>query len=251
MIYIKVVILVILIAVLIVICKKQQYVYEQYKNNSNKLDESNLPIIIYINLKKDKDRHKTMVKLFNDLKYPKNKIIRCNGIKRSPGLEGCRLSHIKANKIGIKNIGNAPYFIICEDDLKLVGDFYKTIRNAYEMKNVDMFLFECGDKLEKRIKLEYTNNNNFMRILGGGNNSGCYMITPKYARKNIKIWKQKKHIHIDHTWQALWKTHNVYLTRPVVFVQRGLKSNIEKDTIRTETTPFNFKLWESHNNKRF
>ena len=64
-----------------------------------------------------------MIKLFNSLKYPKNKIIRCNGIKKTPGMEGCRLSHIKANKIGIKKIGNNPYFIICEDDLKIVGDF--------------------------------------------------------------------------------------------------------------------------------
>ena len=110
--YIFIILLIIIILLIFINKKRKRF---------NKTTELELPIIIYINLKKDIERNNSMIKLFNDMKYPKNKIIRCDGIKKSPGLEGCRLSHIKANKIGIKNIGKSPYFIICEDDLKLVG----------------------------------------------------------------------------------------------------------------------------------
>lgn len=235
----------IIILIIILIFISTYFAIKYNLKESFKINE--LPIIIYINLKKDIERNKSMIQLFKNIRYPSNKIIRFEGIFNSNGKEGCRQSHIAANKIGIENVGNSPYYIICEDDIKLVGDLYKIINKAYKLNNVDMFLLECGDKLECKAKLEYTNNKNFMRILGGGNNAGCYMIKPEYAKKNIKVWEENPNLHIDQSWQVLWKKHNVYLSRPVVFVQRGLKSNVEKNTIRNEIKPFDFDFWEKKN----
>ena len=141
------------------VCKKKDN-YSEQKFFKECPKNHNLPLIIYINLDKDTLRNMQMIKLFKNLKYPQHKIIRFKGIQKSIGSEGCRLSHIAANKMAIKHLQKNPninqkYYIICEDDIKIIkpsGNFYHQIHNIENLhQHIDMVLFECGDKLEKKL----------------------------------------------------------------------------------------------------
>ena len=129
-----------------------------------------------------------------------------------------------------------------------MGDFYRALSEVKNFHAFDMVLLECGPALEGKIQLKPTSHPSFLQIFGGGNNAGCYITTPSYSEKNMQIWNQHPEIHIDHSWQKLWKHNKVYLHRPVVFVQLGLASNIE-NLVRKETPPFDFDLWEQKQGK--
>jgi hypothetical protein len=85
-----------------------------------------------------------------------------------------------------------------------------------------------------------------------------YIIEKIQITKNLKVNINNLKVNIDNfaniidsiKGQVLWNTNNVYISKTVVFIQRGLKSNVEKDVIRNEITPFNFKLWEQYNIKK-
>lgn len=201
-----------------------------------------LPLVIYINLQKDVERDKLTREFFSHLKYPADRIYRFDAIPHELGLEGCRQSHIAANKIGIQSAGACPYYMVCEDDLACIGDVYKAIDMALGVV-ADCFLLECGEDLEKRAVLEYTCDQHFMRILAGGNNAGCYLATPEYGQKLISVWEKNPERDVDQSWQELWKFNTVLLMVPPVFIQRAGMSNQRGVGYRNKIRPFDVDLW--------
>ena len=233
------------------------------KNNIMKyFNKIELPLIIYINLEKDKDRNKLMIEMFEKLNYPKNKIMRFNAIEKKPGLEGCRLSHIEANKLGIKNIGNCPYYMICEDDIELINNFYEIIYQCLRLykENVDMIKLEGmvtddAINIEKKTLMYPTDNMNFMRGLyipilyrGAGQTAGCYLSTINFGKKIIDILEQRPRQHADHSMGLLFNMNKVYISRPMLFRQSIHFSHIENRERKYYPT-FNFELWEQYNEK--
>tara|TARA_B100000963_G_scaffold361438_1_gene396873 strand:+ start:1026 stop:2093 length:1068 start_codon:yes stop_codon:yes gene_type:complete len=220
-----------------------------------------LPLIVYINLEEDTDKNNKMIKLFEKLNYPRDKIIRFNAIKKNPGLEGCRLSHIEANKLAIQNMGDCPYYMICEDDIELIGDFYGTIYRCLELQNenVDMIKLEgmvTDDviNIENRTLMVPTNNTNFMRGLythpftGSGQAAGCYLSTINFGKKVIEILEKNIYKHADHTVGLLFNTNKVYISRPMLFRQSIHYSHIEHRD-RVYYPVFNFELWDHYYEK--
>lgn len=215
-----------------------------------------LPLIVYINLEEDTDKNNKMIKLFEKLNYPRDKIIRFNAIKKNPGLEGCRLSHIEANKLAIQNMGDCPYYMICEDDIELIGDFYGTIYRCLELQNenVDMIKLEglTNDDIinpEMKALMVPTNNTNFMRGLFminhnlSSQNTGCYLSTAKFGEVIMDILGKYPYNHCDYIMGFIFNMHKVYISRPLLFKQGGHYSRIENRN-RKEYPIFNFKLYD-------
>lgn len=234
-------------------CDNKEY-YDINMINNN----IELPLVIYINLEKDKDKNRQMIEMFEKLNYPKNKIMRFNAIERKPGLEGCRLSHIEANKLGIKNIGNCPYYMICEDDIELVNNFYEIIYPCLRLyeENVDMIKLEGlnNDDLhnpEMGALMIPTDNTMFMRGLYwhyhplSSQNTGCYLSSSDFGNKIINILNKYPRMHADTTIGFLFNTNKVYISRQLLFKQRPHYSHIENRN-RTNYPLFNFKVYDKY-----
>ena len=203
--------------------------------------------VFFINLEKDKDRLEHIQGLLNQI-FDKNDIYRSPGVKHSLGLEGCRLAHINAHISAINKGVN--YYVIAEDDIQpLVNIEINTIKQyideSIKMKP-DLVLFEQGERLEKYMKLKEVNPNMY-RIFGGGNAAGCYLCSKEFGIKLIKHWIHNHGIHIDHSWQKLWPSNNVYFHRPQIFHQKAGHSNQSDVDYRETTKPFDWNLYETTN----
>jgi len=253
---------------------KYSYIFKNnYDNNSDNNSDKGyydinminndieLPLIIYINLEKDKDRNKRMIEMFEKLNYPKNKIMRFNAIERKPGLEGCRLSHIEANKLGIKNIGNCPYYMICEDDIELVNNFYEIIYPCLRLykENVDMIKLEglTNDDMhnpEMGALMVPTNNKMFMRGLYwhyhtlSSQNTGCYLSSSNFGNKIINILNKYPRMHCDLITGLLFNTNKVYISRKLLFKQGPHYSHIENRD-RKNYPLFDFEVYDKYYEK--
>lgn len=202
--------------------------------------------IFFINLDKDKER----LKFIQDILYKifdNNNIYRVEGVKHEIGLEGCRLAHINAHISAINK--GFDYYIIVEDDIQPLLDkreILNYIDNAIAFKP-DLVLFEQGQNLEKNIILE-KKNENIYRIYGGGNNTGCYLCSKNFGFKLIKHWLNHSGLHIDQSWQYLWKSNNVFFHRPQLFHQKEGYSNQNDVAYRENIIPFNWELYETFQN---
>lgn len=207
-------------------------------------ETSNIPII-FINLDKDKDRLEHIQGVLNKI-FDNSDIHRIPGVKHTLGLEGCRLAHINAHIFGINK--GVDYYLIAEDDIQpLVNiDTIKKYINDSIMIHPDLVLFEQGERLEKYIKLKEVTPNMY-RIFGGGNDTGCYLCSKEFGIKLIKHWICSPGKHIDHSWQKLWQSNNVYFHRPQIFHQKGGYSNQNNIEYRQTAKPFDWNLYEKIN----
>lgn len=197
--------------------------------------------VFFINLDKDKKRLAFITNIFYNI-FDSDNIFRIKGVNHNIGLEGCRIAHISAIICAINK--GFDYFVIAEDDIKpLVSDnkILSYINNAILLKP-DLVLLEQGQDLEKNIKLQKKNENMF-RIFGGGNAAGCYLCSRKFGIKLIKIWINNPNVHIDHSWQHLWTSNNVFFHKPQLFHQIEGYSNQNEVDYRRETRPFDWRLY--------
>jgi hypothetical protein len=106
--------------------------------------------------------------------------------------------------------------MICEDDLHLIGDFYKMLHEVYKLNNVDMIKFE-GLSVDEKNSFEYTtilentSSPYFMRIINEGMGNGCYLSTKKHRYRNISVWKNTPNKHCDHSIVRLFNKYNIYI----------------------------------------
>ena len=211
-------------------------------NIKNNYYDSNIIPVFFINLEKDKDRLIFIRNILNNI-FNNKYVYRIEGVKHNIGLEGCRLAHINAHIAAINKGFN--YYIITEDDIKPLIDTENI--NKYIKKSIlfkpDLVLFEQGEKLEEKIQLKKINDNMY-RIEGGGNNAGCYLCSKKFGIELIKHWIKSTGKHIDHSWQELWKSNNVYFHRPQLFQQREGYSNQNDVYYRNTIKPFDWELYE-------
>jgi len=213
------------------------------------IDNNNIPLF-FINLEKDKKRlHKFMNTFLNI--FEKNNIHRVNGVNHAIGMEGCRLAHIEANMIAINN--GYPYYLIAEDDISPLIDskYILSFINNSIKTNPDLVLFEIGQNLENRISLEFNQlNPNLYRIFYGGNNSGCYLCSRDFGIKLVKNLMNNPGMHVDKSWECLWKDNKVFFHRPQLFHQIEGFSNQNDVLYRHSTKPFDWKLYENIKNKK-
>jgi GR25 family glycosyltransferase involved in LPS biosynthesis len=215
-------------------------------NNNSIYDINNIPIF-FINLEKDTARLEHMQNMLSKI-FDKKNIYRINGVQNKLGLEGCRLAHINANITAINY--RFPYYLIVEEDIQPLLDTNQILDYIKNSTNVnpDLVLFEQGQDLEKKIKLELNNQNkNLYRIYSGGNNTGCYMCNRNFGIKLVEHWTKFPNEHIDGTWQILWKDNDVYFHRPQLFHQKEGPSNQSDIDYRETIKPFDWKLYENIN----
>jgi hypothetical protein len=201
----------------------------------------NVPIF-FINLKKDNTRLWLMKNMLYNI-FDNNNIYRVEGVTHKIGLEGCRLAHMNAHVTAINK--GFQYYIVAEDDIKPLVETTKIVNYIHNSiaLNPDIVLFELGPHLELKIQLSKTTENMY-RIYGGGNNAGCYLCSRKMGIKLINHWMKNVGKHIDHSWQELWGSTNVYLHRPQLFHQREGYSNQSDVVYRETAVPFNWDLYE-------
>ena len=206
----------------------------------------NIPVY-FINLDKDTDRLKyiqdTLYSIFNT-----EDIHRISGVEARLGQNGCRLAHIKAHKTAISQ--GHPYYLICEDDIKPIinkKNIVHFINNSIITKP-DLVLFEQGENIENKIQItKNENHTNLYQIFGGGQGSSCYLCSKNFGQKLIDHWTARPRRHIDHSWQRLWTTHNVFFHRPQLFIHREGYSHQADVDWRDDSKPFDWTLWERIN----
>ncbi|ASV53653.1 hypothetical protein LJPFL01_0290 [Lelliottia jeotgali] len=76
--------------------------------------------IVYINLAHRRDRNVRMKRQLRELNAPKEKIIRFDGIKATPGAAGCLKSHIAVLEMAITE--GWDDVLILEDDFEFCRD---------------------------------------------------------------------------------------------------------------------------------
>ena len=208
------------------------------------LNPTTLPIF-FINLEKDKDRLQFIKNILYDI-FDNNNIFRVEGVKHEIGLEGCRLAHINAHITAINK--GVDYYLISEDDVQSLVDKPEIIKyiNNTLVFNPDLVLFEQGQNLEQNINLCKITDNMY-RIFNGGNNAGFYLCSKNFGIKLIKHWLKHANRHIDHSWQDLWKSNNIYFHKPQLFHQREGYSNQNDVDYRETTKPFDWDLYEKVN----
>ena len=195
------------------------------------------PILRIINLDKDAERYATVV---NDLADVGWELRRIPGVAHKLGKEGCRRAHVRANEDALR--GAEPYYVICEDDIRPIVSaevIREVMINAMRI-DAHLVLFECAANLERKIRLWTSPHANFYRITGGGNNAGCYMCSHSFGRVLTDHLKRTPNKHVDHSWQALWRSHAVYLSCPQLFVQRAGASNQSNVDYRDEAAPLDW-----------
>lgn len=232
----------IVLIVIIVIVVSLKVLFPQSSLSSNVMffssdsttNSQNMPPAIFINMDDAAARRASLEPYLQSLFQ---QVFRIPGVKAANGHEGCRLAHIQALGFGIE-LG-VPYFLIFEDDVQaLVSDeeCCQIIHEAMSL-NVDLALLEIGQSLEQIVQLEPIGVQNFRRILGGGNNAGCYLVKHDFARVLQQFWINTPNEMIDQSWQTLWPNHLVVLSKPQLYHQKEGFSLTLND-IRPETQPF-------------
>jgi GR25 family glycosyltransferase involved in LPS biosynthesis len=202
----------------------------------------NMPPAIYISLDDAIERRASLEPHLQGIFQQMHRI---PGVKASDGHEGCRMAHIHALGFGVQL--DVPYFLIFEDDVQPLvceEECRRIIHEAMAL-NVDLALLEIGQNLERNIHLEPTSVKHFLRIFGGGNNAGCYLVKSEFARVLQQFWIDTPNEMIDHSWQKLWPEYFVVLSKPQLYHQKEGFSLTLRD-VRPETKPFDWELYDFH-----
>ena len=199
-------------------------------NNSNNLFNF-VDKVIYINLKERTDRKESII---NELKhFPKDKIIRLNAIKESPGYLGCSKSHIAALEMAIEN--NFKNVLIVEDDM-----VWKNFEKGYDIfknlasKNYDVIVLGAPNPEYDTDTLKLIN----------GQTCTSYLVNNHYFKTLLKNFKEGLNkltttdiyheYAIDQYWKKLQKIDNWYIVQPTLSMQKKDYSDIHKQIVNYE-----------------
>jgi len=169
-------------------------------NNINRKDSKeneiekklNIDLILFINLKKRKDRLEHITNEINKMNIENSKIVRIDAIFNKNGALGCSLSHIKAIEYFLYET-NYDNCLILEDDFT----FSDKINNINEKINLiqkeipdyDICLFAYNN-LENYNNLKKLN---FKRVKFAQTTSG-YLIKRKFADKLLKNFNESSEL---------------------------------------------------------
>lgn len=211
--------------------------------------------VLYINLDADVDRRDRYLGDMHRMYPDRLSLERIPGVEHSWGLEGCRLAHLKA--LSRASEFDAQYVLITEDDViasdsnealqGCLSEFVARVRTLEKRRRPAMLLLECGQDLEKRIRLrECRAGPNFRRVLFGGNNTGAYLVRRDFIPRLQAVWGLARGIHIDVSWQLLWPFYDVWMAFPPPLKQRSVWSHNLKG-VREECKKFDTDLYFAMN----
>jgi len=211
--------------------------------------------VLYINLDADVDRRERYSEDMQHMYPDRLSLERIPGVQHSWGLEGCRLAHLKALSRALEF--DAEYVLVTEDDViasdskqalrGCLREFVARVTTLESRRRPAMLLLECGQDLEKRIRLcECRGGPNFRRVLFGGNNAGAYLIRRDFIPRLRALWGCARGIHIDFSWQLLWPFYDVWMAFPPPLKQRSVWSHNLKE-MREECKKFDTDLYFATN----
>jgi hypothetical protein len=180
---------------------------------------------------------------------------RITGVPHASGREGCRLAHLRA--LARAYALNERYVLITEDDVvpsssdgslqTCLSEFHRQVAKLDAARAPVLLLLECGHGLERRISLkECRGGPHFRRILGGGNNTGAYLVRRDFIPALQLLWRAAWGMHIDGTWQYLWPFFEVWMAFPPPLKQRQARSNVVTG-VRAECRAFDIDMYYAAN----
>lgn len=195
-------------------------------------------IIYYINLDHRTDRDREMLKEFEKMNIPKEKIKRISGTyNKEHGHLGCSSSHIKT----VEEFVNSNYknCIIFEDDFEFVQS-PETVSNLFlsffkENINYDVLLLSANGESEPIKDYPF-----IQKVINSQTTSG-YMINKNFAPILLQNYKEgyalfekaynsnqnKESLYaIDQYWKILQNVYNWFVFEPKIGKQRKSKSDI-------------------------
>jgi len=211
--------------------------------------------VLYINLDRDTERRATYEATLA-LAYPTcRRLERITGVPHASGREGCRLAHLRA--LARAYALNERYVLITEDDVvpsssdgslqTCLSEFHRQVAKLDAARAPVLLLLECGHGLERRISLkECRGGPHFRRILGGGNNTGAYLVRRDFIPALQLLWRAAWGMHIDGTWQYLWPFFEVWMAFPPPLKQRQARSNVVTG-VRAECRAFDIDMYYAAN----
>jgi glycosyl transferase family 25 len=188
--------------------------------------------IIYINLDESKDRKNEILKEFNRLQIPEDKIIRFSAIRNiSEGAIGCYQSHIAVLKMAIEN--NWKNYMVLEDDFNFIPDiefidnvfeyFFRQFRdNSWDVLNLTRGYYQDFKDTDKKYIQKvfdvsaasgYVVNCHFYKIL-------LHNFITGYEHL-CREPKEHPMYCIDRYWRHLMRISNWYIINPSVGYQRS------------------------------
>lgn len=229
---------------LIVFCSRCKIHTETYK--SSKTSKTSKPWdfvdkVVYINLAERKDRRQEIESELSS-KIPKNKIIRFNAIRDSPGHLGCSQSHIKVIEMAIQN--GWRNVLVVEDDAKFnkYGQGYQClidlIRQNPNFDVISMGNTGCSfDRKNKKLfsgqtTTGYLVNGHYFQTLLNNFRSGYEKLKPTKTMKDPqKRFQLEQKYCVDQYWKHLQKIHNWFVVNPALLVQRPSYSTITNSIV--------------------
>jgi GR25 family glycosyltransferase involved in LPS biosynthesis len=225
-------VVILLIIIIIVILNFNSYKKEPF-NNSKTIDA-----IVYINLEKRADRKDLLLKEFEKLNFPKDKIYRIAGVPiPKNGHKGCVQSHILA--LEMAKLNRWDNVAIFEDDFELTvtpDEFNRLIGKAFNYPKWDVIVLHgANQKIKKNIDDD-------MHYLKHSTQSTGYIINKSYidillnlfkkcnSKMNRYKWtddvnKWEPHA-LDQKWNMLIKRDNWIGFKKNVGKQRDISSSI-------------------------
>lgn len=196
--------------------------------------------IMYINLDNRTDRKEESLREFKKMGIPLEKVIRCDAIKRTPGLIGCGLSHIKALEIAKDNqfkntliLEDDFYFLVSSEELNYQLNYL--FNEFKEPWDVIMFGYNFIDiGLGNYIK---PFDNEIIGKVGFSQNGVGYLVKDYYydcliqnfeeAMYHAEIEPSKHWVYsIDVYWKKIQKRDNWYYFKQRTVSQRSSYSDI-------------------------
>jgi len=210
---------------------------EGMSNGQNPFDK--VDVIYYINLDHREDRNREILGEFNNMKIPRNKIVRISAIKDTTfGDVGCSKSHVKALKEFVNS--EKTNCIIFEDDFEFNQSrdtVYKSMNALFDQKvNYDVCMLSANTIENKDC--EYP----FLKKVVNSQTASGYMVNRTFAEKllrnfeeGVKILETKKNKNdpdrgnycVDQYWKRLMPESEWYEFNPRLGKQRKSHSDIQ------------------------
>jgi len=196
---------IIVVIIIILLCAINLYHITQntLDNFQNTMDD--IDAFIYINLEDREDRKKEILKEFEKLELPSNKIRKVSGVRiPKNGHKGCIQSHILALQMAKMN--NWNMVAIFEDDARLnvtPSVFKDMINKAISVNKWDMIILHGANQTVK------TNINNDLYYLNHSTQSTGYIIKSSYYDKLLNLFIQSNDMMNKDNWEipGKWESY--------------------------------------------
>ena len=185
-----------------------------------------IDLVLFINLDKRKDRRSLIIKEFQELGIPCEKVVRISAVPS--GFTGCTKSHI--NALSFAMIHDCKRVMICEDDFHVYSiNFNEELNKAMKNQLITSTLMVAMTPIYLGPIIQDTN----LRRVNQASGMCCYIVYKSYFEKLLSIFQEALVVNKPHDMLTQTKQNRDYWYGffPPIAVQRPGFSDIENKNV--------------------